>query len=102
MTESPKLLPCPWCGSSGLLTGHGACTYVQCSAACPEDLGHTYRTSVEAVEHWNRRAPDPEREAMARVCEAARKFSDHTWCVGDHHALINALADLGRARKGEG
>ena len=49
-------------------------------------------------------APDPEREAMAKVCEAAQDYIDAQGRYGfeqqAYHALDQALADLERARKG--
>lgn len=45
-------------------------------------------------------------DAMARVCEAARIFIRKSWSDDDYDSaeetLANALADLERARKGEG
>lgn len=64
-----------------------------------------------AITLWNRRAPDPEREAMARVCAAAvgaaREEKHHQAGPYCRHAayasrqrLRSALENLDRARKG--
>lgn len=83
--------------------------------ACDKMRAEVERLRIES----NRRAPDPEREAMAKVCEAADGLDkiitgtvihsvsvrsiDMAKDVVRHKAAVqNALADLERARKGEG
>lgn len=105
MTESPKLLPCPFCGETPSDDG-----WLRHDVDCYMDLG-AKRNSDTRAEAWNRRAPDPERDAMAKVCEAARarmetydKGEDYTGGIKsvEWNNLRAALADLERARKGEG
>lgn len=108
MTDEPKLLPCPWCGhTNGLVKNpRGDVDCIRCGVGVPH-------------EYWNKRAPDPVRDAMARVCDAADGLDkiitgtiihlvsvrsvDMAKDVVRHKAAVqNALADLERARKGEG
>ena len=94
MNDQPKLLPCPWCGhTNGLVKNpRGDVDCIRCCVGVPH-------------EYWNKRAPDSEREAMARVCEAAAEAADEEhahravgWSARNDLRL--ALADLERARKG--
>ena len=88
MTEPPKLLPCPWCGAGAFAGIYGSDIELRIGA-------------------WNRRAPDPERAAMAKVCEAAETVCRYDWSDNDEDAysdmrrLSKAMENLERARKGE-
>ena len=117
MTESPKLLPCPFCGGTDIRQSiatdaiyRGTRLYcVECSSSVVYWGGPAFRPRATAL--WNRRAPDPEREAMAKVCEAAKARMD-TYDKGEDYTggiksvewnnLRDALAELERARKGDG
>ena len=61
---------------------------------------------VDAFAAWNKRAPDPEKAAMARVCEAANAVSlnyiNSVNFMFGMDMLMEKLADLERARKGDG
>jgi len=106
MIDQPKLLPCPFCGYTNSVEHHLR------RVSNENKRGHVgcMRCGIELpFEFWNKRAPDHEREAMARVCEAAvnheviRKLSSHyVEYEESRRVLQDALADLGRARKGEG
>lgn len=125
MTESPKLLPCPFCGGTDIRQSiatdaiyTGTRLYcAECSSSVVYWGGPAFLSRATAL--WNRRALDPEREAMARVCEAAAaiEMRGEPAMSGEYHkgsyrlaymqadrleALAVALADLERARKGEG
>lgn len=96
MTDQPKLLPCPFCGKKPSL--HVMMVNMRVHIFCDEcDV-------KRPASEWNKRAPDPEREAMARVCEAAKAFTAEVQRCGWEVAFLDlakALADLERARKGE-
>lgn len=93
MNDQPKLLPCPWCGhTNGLVKNpRGDVDCIRCCVGVPH-------------EYWNKRAPDSEREAMARVCIAASDFVAVQGRYGFEQQaftlLDKALTDLERARKG--
>lgn len=90
MTDEPKLLPCPWCGhTNGLVKNpRGDVDCIRCGVGVPH-------------EYWNKRAPDPVRDAMVRLCVAAKDMRD-LYAYDISEAMRDALADLERARKGEG
>jgi len=113
MTESPKLLPCPLCGCP---IKHGMTKRGRCQLHGEPITGHrvwceSCGMSVEygsyelAKKFWNKRAPDPEREAMVRNMRDVREALDD---IGTHdHAVLERcciILDrmLERARKGEG
>lgn len=119
MTESPKLLPCPWCGDHPSSMRADAwdgtrkigCARIWCPTCCSDKASVALTPDLayeQSAEAWNRRAPDPEREAMAKVCEAAQARMD-TYDKGEDYTggiksvewnnLRAALADLERARK---
>lgn len=111
MTDQPKPLPCPWCGADRPRINRGRffdAPSVRYRAVCVTDgcCSQTgwHATEAGAAEAWNRRAPDPEREAMARVCGAASDFVAVQGRYGfEQQAFVlldKVLADLERARKG--
>lgn len=107
MTESPKLLPCPHCGGTDIRQSiatdaiyTGTRLYcVECSSNVVYWGGPAFLSRATAL--WNRRAPDHEREAMARVIEAA---IDMRYGIEYNISseMNSALNDLERARKGDG
>lgn len=111
MTESPKLLPCPWCKSSARLLGGGqpltdedgqatTATAVACNNDQCQATGPFLASAEQAEEAWNRMCSMvSEVNAMARVCEAARDMRD-LYAYDISEAMRDALADLERARKG--
>lgn len=112
MTESPKLLPCPFCGGKARLKPMLNMTELRVDheSACLMygkrcAVNHPCETMpVNAFAAWNRRAPDPERDAMERVCEAAKEAANEEhahravgWSA--RNDLRVALTDLERARR---
>ena len=109
------LKPCPWCGDHPSSMRSDAwengrkigCARIWCPTCCADKAAIALTPDLayeQAAEAWGRRAPDPEREAMARVCIAASDFVAVQGRYGFEQqafALLDkALTDLERARKG--
>lgn len=67
MTETPKLLPCPFCGGQpGIVSGTVLCPGMDCFGPCT-----TADNTVDSVEQWNKRAGSPEMLDLLKRIEMA-------------------------------
>ncbi len=70
-----ELKPCPFCGHSAALESVGADHFVMCDGCCAESArwqsptGDAESAKRRAVESWNRRATDGQRDAARGVPE---------------------------------
>lgn len=106
-----KLLPCPFCGGearvgrnifSGLF--HAGCSNDECLGF--SGLGWTYKKEEEAIEAWNRRANECDRDELLNIADDIDRIADNasTDSIGAflqvstiRPAVIKAVAD--RIRK---
>lgn len=100
-----ELKPCPFCGGEAPEITNwrdGALPCVQCSASCGAVLIHN--SSARAVDAWNRRAPDPLADELAKAlekCVNQLKFlTDGPGQVHDERmAILDGLSALARYRE---
>lgn len=83
MSDAPKLLPCPFCGSADLETSHGGRYVVHSNDEC-----EAFRGSMIPVDTWNTRASNAQIMAHPQVKALVDKVAaaiwteidaDHTW-----------------------
>ena len=117
MSETPELLPCPFCGETVEMndyTQRPACAWVmihRCKVIGPIKMEYSSGERLAAA--WNTRSPAPRNAAL----EEAAKVADHimkdyaeltysphhdrmqnaakTYCAGEIAAAIRALAEKG-------
>ena len=102
--EQVELLPCPFCGASGLAVISGPCSWndggIAWNVTCHTRGCHggifalgvdMFETQAQAIAAWNRRAPDPDEGELLTIA----------WMDGSHRStkahreLIRNLRETG-------
>lgn len=64
--NEPKLKPCPFCGGEAAMWKHEQVSYTEYRACCLKchvtQAGMYYFSEKEAIESWNRRADNEQRD----------------------------------------